>query len=99
VLVAGEISVDEMAHEVPGAPAPVEVEVLHEERGDEHAHTVVHPGLGLELAHPSINDGVSRLTLPPGLEQRICFRTFFDLQSAHTGIEIGMGALWPGPQH
>src|SRR5688572_3901862 len=68
VLVRGEVAVDEQLHEVAGAPAPVEVEVLDQEAGHDHPHAVVHPRLGAQLAHPGVDDRVTGSALPPGVE-------------------------------
>ena len=54
---------------MPGAEAPVEVEVLAQEgRGDE-ARTVVHPALARELAHARVHDRVPGHALLPARER------------------------------
>ena len=53
-----------------GAPGPVEVQVLHQEAGDEHPHAVVHPSFGDQLPHPCVDDRVTGAALAPGVEPR-----------------------------
>jgi len=53
----------------PALPlTPVDEQILHQERGSDHAHPVVHPSRGEQLAHPGIDDGVSGLALLPRFE-------------------------------
>ena len=68
VGVGGHVGVDESAAELALAPLPREVEVLHEEAGDDHPHPVRHPALGLELAHPGVDERVPGAALGPGVE-------------------------------
>ena len=57
VLVGRQVAVDEVPHEVPGAPRPVQVQVLDEEARDDHAHPVVHPGLSRSWRIPASTIG------------------------------------------
>ena len=50
------------------APAPVDEQVLGQERSHDHAHSVVHPSGLLELAHASVDDWVARAAFFPGFE-------------------------------
>jgi len=54
-VVAGEITVDELLHEVALAHAPVEQQVFCEEGGDGHAAAVVHVGHVIQLPHCGID--------------------------------------------
>ena len=56
-LVVGDVGVDEMRHEMRRPSPPVEVEVLGQERGDDHAGPVVHEPLPGQLPHGGIHDG------------------------------------------
>lgn len=69
-VVAGEVAVDEVLHEVALAQAPVEEEVLGEEGGDEHAAPVVHVARVGELAHGGVDERVARAAGGPGGEER-----------------------------
>ncbi len=51
--------------EVRRAPAPVDAEVLGQERAGEQAGPVVHPALPVELAHPGVHDRAGRSALRP----------------------------------
>ena len=68
-VVAGEIAVDEVFHKIALAHAPVEQEVLGEERGDGHAGAVVHVAGCVELAHGGVDERVAGAALGPGVEQ------------------------------
>ena len=59
------------------APLPRQQQVLHQERGADHAHPVVHPASGPQLAHCSVNKRVASPTLPPSLR---CKTVLGDLQ-------------------
>ena len=66
--VVGDLAVAEQVPEMPGAPAPVEVEVLGQEGGDDHPRPVVHAPLAPQLAHRRVDDRVAGAPLLPGLE-------------------------------
>ena len=58
-LVRGRVAVDQVPEEPPGAPPPVEVQVLHQEAGRHHADPVVHPPLGQQLAHAGVDQRIA----------------------------------------
>src|SRR4029079_1045550 len=62
------VAVYEPAHEPPLAPAPVDAELLRQERGDDQPHAVVHPALGAQLPHPGVHKRKDRPALAPRLE-------------------------------
>ena len=68
-VIAREVAVDEMFHEVALAQAPVEEEVFGEEGGDGHARPVVHVACGVELAHGGVDEGVAGGAGAPFLEE------------------------------
>ena len=55
--VLGDVAVEQEIEEVPRALAPVDPEILDEERGGDHARPVVHPALGPQLAHAASTSG------------------------------------------
>lgn len=63
-VVGREVAVDQVLHEEALAHAPVEQQVLGQERRHDHAAPVVHPRHGLHLAHGRVHDGEAR---PPRL--------------------------------
>ncbi len=63
--VLGDVAVDEERPEVPLTFAPVDEEILDEERCRDHADTVVHPPFGEELSHAGIDDGITGPALSP----------------------------------
>lgn len=56
-VVAREVAVDQVLHEVALAEAPVEQQVLRQEGRDDHAAPVVHVGGRVHLAHGGVDDG------------------------------------------
>ena len=44
--------------------------MLHQQRGRDHPHPVVHPAVPPELAHPGIDDGIAGPAPLPGPQQR-----------------------------
>ena len=68
VVVRGQITVVEVVEEVAGATSPVEVEILHEEAGDDHPHPVVDEPLGDELTHSGVDDREAGAARAPGSE-------------------------------
>ena len=70
-LVVRDVPVDQQGQEVPGAGAPVEVEVAHQERRDDQAGAVVHPSLAPQLSHPRVDDRVAGAARAPGVERLV----------------------------
>ena len=62
------VAVDQHAHEPALAPAPVDAEVLGQERADDQAGAIVHPSLAAELAHAGVDERIPGASLGPGLE-------------------------------
>lgn len=54
-VVAGEIAVDELLHEIALAHAPVQQQIFCEEGRDGHAASVVHVGHVIQLPHRGID--------------------------------------------
>ncbi|HLM62849.1 MAG TPA: hypothetical protein VK306_01000 [Acidimicrobiales bacterium] len=99
MVVGRQVAVDEVVHEVHGAPVPVEMEVLHEEAGDDHAHPVVHPPLGQELAHAGVDDREARAPLLPRPERVVGGRPAVDVHRAHGFVEGQAHGVGPVEQH
>lgn len=64
-IVAGKVAIDEVLHEVSLALSPVNEQVLGQERGDDHAASVVHVTEMVQLTHGGIDNGESRSSLAP----------------------------------
>ena len=58
-VVVGLVAVDQQAHEPALAPAPVDPEVLGQERADDEPGAVVHPALAPQLAHAGVDQRVA----------------------------------------
>ena len=77
-----------MLHEILRAPLPRKVQVFHEEAGHDHAHAVVHPPGGQQLAHARVDDGI------PGAARAPRGETFFrasvgvDGHRVHLGLQV-----------
>ena len=67
-VVGGDVAVHEVAHELGLAQAPVQQEVLGQERGRDHPRPVVHEPRRAQLAHRGVDDRVAGPALAPGLE-------------------------------
>ena len=59
----------QVVEEVPCAGAPVDVQVLGEERRHDHAGPVVHEAFARQLAHAGVDDGVAGATVLPRCER------------------------------
>ncbi len=99
VLVAGQVAVDQVPHEVPGPVGPLDVQVLDQERGHDHADPVVHPALGQQLAHARVHDRVAGPALGPGPERLVGVLAGGVRHLGHLGQEVLAGALRPEVQH
>ena len=64
-VIAGDLAINEVLHEMALAEFPMEVEVFGEEHGGDHAEAVVHEAGGSELAHGGINDGEAGVAVFP----------------------------------
>jgi hypothetical protein len=60
-----EIRVDQRVPEPARAREPVNAQVLHEKRCDDHAHAVVHPARSPQLPHPGVHDRKAGVTALP----------------------------------
>ena len=63
--VRGGVSVEEVLHEVRGADAPVDPELLDEEGGGDEPLAVGDPALGEQLAHRGVDERVAGVALLP----------------------------------
>ncbi len=101
--VVGEIGVDQRIPEPLRAILPGDEQVLHEERGDDHAHAVMHPTGGPKLAHAGIDDGVTGVATFPCAErgrvgapgEGFIFRTERAIGGVGEVIEQMVGELAP----
>lgn len=75
-VVGCEVSIDQILHEVPLAAAPVEHQILGQERGDHHPSSVVHPRAVAELAHGCVHDREAGFSIAPGLEDLLIILPF-----------------------
>ena len=64
-VVVGDVAVEQVIEEVARTGAPVDVQVLGEERRHDHAGAVVHEALARELAHAGVDDRVAGAALLP----------------------------------
>ena len=67
-VVVGLVAVEQQAHEVLLAAAPVDVQVLDQKARRDQPRAVVHPARRGELAHARVDDGIARAALAPGVE-------------------------------
>src|SRR5579875_1199071 len=96
-VVAGLVAVEQQAHEVALAPAPIDPEVFDEERGDDEPGTVVHPSLDAQLAHRRVDERESGSALPPRVE-RLAVLAPVD-PPAPVGLVLAMRAVGEMAQH
>src|ERR1039458_6743873 len=68
--VVGQVGIHQRIPEPAGTRLPGEQQVLYEERSHHHAHAVVYPAAGPELAQPGIDKWITRPALLPGAEPR-----------------------------
>ena len=66
--VVGGIGVDQRVPEPALADAPVDQQVLGQERRRDHAHAIVHPAGRPELAHAGVDDRIAGAAALPGLD-------------------------------
>jgi hypothetical protein len=64
--VVGEVGVHQRVPEPARALLPGQAQVLGQQRGDDHAHPVVHPAAVPELAHAGVDDGDAGAPALPG---------------------------------
>src|SRR5664280_813733 len=50
------------------APAPVDMQIFDQKRGDYHSQPIVHKAGGVQFTHSCIDNGETGFTLTPGLE-------------------------------
>ena len=50
------------------APAPVDMQILDQKRGDYHSYPIVHKTGGIQFTHACIDNGEAGFTLTPGLK-------------------------------
>ncbi len=67
-VIAGEVAVNQMTHEVFLAPAPVDEQILRKKHGHYHAQAIVHPASFQQLAHSGIDYGYAGVASCPCLE-------------------------------
>src|SRR6185437_15166395 len=67
-LVLGNVAVAQAFHEPPSAVPPPDVQVLDQERGNDHPDPIVHPALRLQLTHPGVDQGIARRAFLPRSE-------------------------------
>ena len=70
-LVLRHVAVHQPLHEVRGAALPAHVQVLDQERRDDHAHPVVHPAERAQLAHAGVDERVAGPPGRPGRERGV----------------------------
>ena len=99
VGVAGQISVDEMRHEVTRAPLPRQMQILHQEAGHDHAHAIVHPARLLQFAHARVHDRISGLAPTPRREPFLGHRTLVVHHGVHLAIQVAPPRIRETVQH
>ena len=70
-IVRCEVEIEQALGEVGFAAAPVDPQILAQERGHDHAQAVVHIAGIVELAHRGIDQRVPRFAGTPTSEQRL----------------------------
>ncbi len=73
-VVRGEIEVVEVVGEVPLAAAPVDVQILHQERRRDHTQAVVHVTGLVELPHRRVDQRIPGAALAPRAPLRLVVR-------------------------
>ncbi len=73
-VVRGDIAVDQVMHEVGLARAPIDEQVLRQERRGDHPSAVRQPAGGGKLAHRGIDDRVAGPAGPPRIEGDVVAR-------------------------
>ena len=73
-VVRRQVEVDQRVGEVPLAPAPVDEQVLHEERRRHHAQPVVHVPGGVQLPHRGVDERIAGGSVAPRGELRLVVR-------------------------
>ena len=68
-VVVGDLAVGQPVEEVLGAAPPVDVQILREERGHDHASAIVHEALGPQLPHRRVDHGIPGATVGPGAKR------------------------------
>src|SRR5829696_1692806 len=89
-VVGGEVPVHQVLEEEAGTLAPVDQQVLGQERGHHHAGPVVDPALAGELAHAGVDQWVAGATLPPGGQ---AVRVVLELEAGELAARVLPGAL------
>ncbi len=88
--VGAGIGIDQRVPEPLFAGAPVDQEMLHEERGDHHPDPVVHHAGVPELAHAGVDDRVAGQAAPPGLQ---CARIALPGKGVELLLQISVGEV------
>jgi hypothetical protein len=65
-LVAGYVTVDKMLHEVLCSEPPIKVEILDKKGSCHHSKAIVHETFSDQLAHPSVDERITRKAFGPG---------------------------------
>ncbi|KAL8990374.1 MAG: hypothetical protein Q9177_000965 [Variospora cf. flavescens] len=68
-VIAREIAIDQMFHEIALAEAPIQQEVIGQKGGDGHAGAVVHVPRGVQLAHAGVDKGEACAAAAPEVEE------------------------------
>lgn len=68
-VIAREIAIDQVFHEVALAEAPIEQKVVGQKGGDGHAGAVVHVPRRVQLAHAGVDEGEARAAAAPEVEE------------------------------
>jgi hypothetical protein len=95
-VVAGDVAVEQPAHEPCLAGAPVDPEILREERADDEAGAVGHPAGGLELAHRGVDERVAGAAGLPGLQRLVVVDPG---ERAHPGMVLLAGVVGVVEEH
>ena len=75
------------------------MQILDEERGDDHPHPVVHEAGVQQLTHPGIDDRESGAALLPGVEQRLRLGSGVHFDTVESGVPVVPPAARPLRQH
>src|SRR3954447_16357042 len=85
-VVGGDVAVEQVAHEVLLAAAPVHVQILDEKAGRDQPRAVVHPARLEQLAHAGVDHREARAAVAPGVEVLVRTRPLDRVEVALEGV-------------
>jgi hypothetical protein len=68
-LILRDVTVAQALHEPVRAVPPTDMQILDQERGNDHPDPIVHPALSLQLTHAGVDERITRLALFPAVSR------------------------------